>query len=298
MDDLGRLLARAGRAFDEPQAYGALLTAVAITGPARERGAVVLSGDGGDEAFGGYAWHRVSLASPERAMAACEHEELSRHVAAPGGDGRTRARALAVLGSLSFLHAHLQAVFPRFHPAEAAALFAPLEVRYGAEEYAAWAREHDRPALPRLRRVQRLDLLTFCAGSILPKIDRAAMGVGLEVRAPFLDRRVLEGALALPVSADEEAPRGAKPAVRRYLRGRVPDAILSRPKQGFSLRLGGDPWPGMVPWLRESALVRDGLLRRDFEGFIGADAPHRSGRILALCGIAAWYEQRRGGAIP
>ena len=87
--------------------------------------------------------------------------------------------------------------------------------------------------------------------------------------------------------------------VRDYLRGRVPAEVLSRPKQGFSLRLGAeDPWPGMLPRVRSSALVRDGVLCDRWEAFVGPDAEYRSAKIQMLCTIAAWYEARAGGAVP
>lgn len=77
-----------------------------------------------------------------------------------------------------------------------------------------------------------------------------------------------------------------------------PNGVLTRAKQGFSLRLGDDPWTAMMPRLHMSALVRDGVLADRWEGFIAPDAAYRSAKIQMLCTIAAWYEARRGGAIP
>jgi asparagine synthase (glutamine-hydrolysing) len=284
--DAGEMLAAAADAFDEPQAYGAILTATAISRAARPWAKVVLAGDGGDEAFAGYTWH----AEPTQADAtlAREHAALSASVSRADADGATRSRALAAMAALSPLHAHLQRVFPRFHPAEAAAILVPLSPRYDEHMYAAWASEHDRPSLPWPRRAQRLDLMGFCAGSILPKIDRSGMSVGMEMRAPFLDRRLLDWALRRP-AGDHGEPKGL---VRRYLRGRVPDGVLTRPKQGFSLRLASDPWPQHLPWLRRSRLA--GMLHPGWEAFVAPDAPSRSARIFALCMLAAWAERRLG----
>jgi asparagine synthase (glutamine-hydrolysing) len=278
------ILQEVGDVFDEPQAYGACLTAVRIAKAARERGKVIIAGDGGDEAFGGYTWH---LQEP-RPGAAAGHDVLARAVADPGADGRTRSRALELLRQLSFVHGHLQAVFPRFHPSEAAALLAPLGARYDERTYAAWAGEHDRDGLPWPRRGQRLDLMGFCAGAVLPKIDRSSMGVGLELRAPFLDRRVLDWALRLPVRAGTES----KPVLRRYLTGHVPAGVLQRPKQGFSLRLGQDVWTGRLEWLRGTRLMREGVLHEGWEGFVAPDAPDGSSRVFALCMLASWAEGR------
>jgi asparagine synthase (glutamine-hydrolysing) len=291
--DIDALMPRVARAFDQPQGFGAIYTSAAIAAAARERGTVFLAGDGGDEAFAGYTWHRGP--PPMSRIARGDRAELLRRAAEPGCDGRTRAAALQAVSGLSFVHAHLVRVMPRFGPTEAAALVAGLETEFDPETYAGWAREHDRSRLPWARRGQRLDLLGFCAGSILPKIDRASMDVGLEMRAPFLDRRLLDWALSRPVESDEET---GKPVLRSYLAGRVPGGVLTRPKQGFSLRLRDDPWPGRLARLRASALIRDGVLCDRWEGFVAPDAEYRSAKIQMFCTIAAWYEARRGGAIP
>jgi asparagine synthase (glutamine-hydrolysing) len=285
--DLEETLGQVADSYDEPQGYGALLTAVAIARAARKHGKVMIAGDGGDEALAGYAWHRGAAETRPDPRAG----ELGGAVQRPEASGAVRGAALKALASLSFLHGHLQRVFPRFHPGEAAALIAPLGARYDEHTYAAWAGEHDRPWLPMPRRAQRLDLMGFCAGSILPKIDRASMGVGLELRAPFLDRRMLEFGLSRPVEAGE-LDGASKPLLRGYLAGRAPAEVLSRPKQGFSLRLGGDVWSGRLPRLREMRLVRDGLLHPEWESFVAPDAPYRASRIMLLCMIAAWAESR------
>jgi asparagine synthase (glutamine-hydrolysing) len=250
-DDVGALLRTAARAYDEPQTFGALLTASAVAEAARKRGKVVLSGDGGDEAFAGYAWHHGPFDSPM---------------------------------------AHLGRVMPRFMVEEANELIPGAMLV--SDDIAAWAASHDAPGLPDPRRAQRFDLLTFCAGSILPKIDRAAMHVGLEVRAPLLDRRILAWALSRPVAAGPTQPVNAKAVLRRYLEGRVPSDVLARPKQGFSLRLGdADPWPLMLPQLGETRLARD-VLSDQWRTIIEVPGAMRSQRMFSLLMLAAWFEER------
>jgi asparagine synthase (glutamine-hydrolysing) len=257
LDDTMDLVADA---FDEPQGFGALCTQVRVSRLVRERCAVVLGGDGGDEAFAGYAWHS---SAPRRDQ--------------------------------PYARSHLRRVMPRFTPAEAQAVLAPLGVRYGEGEYANWQAEDDRPALPEPRRAQRLDLCGFCAGSILPKLDRAGMSVGLEVRAPLLDRRILEWALS---TAPDEPDAPAKRVLRQYVASHVPQALLQRPKQGFSLRLPPDPSidERRLALVRDSRLRRDGFLARDWERLVAPGAAERSGKAFTLCAVAAWYEKRGGGA--
>ncbi len=87
---------------------------------------------------------------------------------------------------------------------------------------------------------------------MLVKVDRASMAASLEVRTPFLDPDVVELMCRLPVSMKLRGP-GGKYLLRRLMRGRIPDAVIDREKQGFSAPLG--------EWLRGplAHLVRDAL---------------------------------------
>lgn len=290
--DVDTVLAQAAEAYDEPQAFGAILTATAIARAARERGKVFIVGDGGDEAFAGYTWHGYRFEHRGREDLG---EALDAMVADPGATGEQRTRALESLARRSELIGYMQAVFPRFHPAEAAAIFAPTDVRFTLHDYAAQAHAADTPGLAHPRRWQRQDILNFCASSILPKIDRASMGVGLELRAPFLDRRILDRALALPLGPDEsdDGPRTSKGVLRRWIRPRLGDAVLSRPKQGFSLRLGEkDVWRKRLGTVEDSPLGRSGVLHERWRDFIAPDAPFAESRAQALCFLAAWSQGR------
>jgi asparagine synthase (glutamine-hydrolysing) len=95
-------------------------------------------------------------------------------------------------------------------------------------------RRHDAPRLPLKRRLQRIDLMTFCEGSVLPKVDRTSMATGLEVRPPLLDHRVVEWGLSQPISVGSDAM--PKNVVRELLRRRGLDFLLSEKKRGFSLK--------------------------------------------------------------
>jgi asparagine synthase (glutamine-hydrolysing) len=85
------------------------------------------------------------------------------------------------------------------------------------------------------------DALTYLPGDILVKVDRAAMSASLETRAPFLDRRVVELAWRLPISARIKDGKG-KRILRDILDRYVPRQLMERPKQGFAIPLDG--------WLR------------------------------------------------
>lgn len=282
------LLRTAAALFDEPQGFGALLTMTRVAIAARQTGKAVIAGDGGDEALAGYLWHRAPPAHPPAA-----DREAERRAGTGAAAGEVRRLAMSSLAGRSFLHAYLQSVMPRFHPVEAGAILEPLGAEYDEATYVEWLAPSDRPAAPWPRRAQRLDLRGFCAGSILPKLDRATMGMGLELRAPFLDRRVLEWALSRPVEPGETDAATSKPVLRRYLTGAIPPRVLSRDKQGFSLRLGRtDLFSNMLGRLGSMRLFREGVLSSDWRGFVAPDAPWREGRAFALCMLAAWAEDR------
>lgn len=139
-------------------------------------------------------------------------------------------------------------------------------------------------------RMMLLDGLSYLPDDLLVKIDRAAMGVSLETRVPFLDHRVVEFAWSLPISFKIDRNRGKKP-LRRILRKHVPDVLVDRPKMGFAIPLGDWLRNPLRDWaedlLAESALARDGVFhpqkirsvwKQHLEG--NGDAAHRLWGVL------------------
>jgi asparagine synthase (glutamine-hydrolysing) len=130
-------------------------------------------------------------------------------------------------------HFWWRVVFPR---ADALSLLAP-GARARAGEHDPWQtfERHaaEVPASEPLARAQYVDVKTFLADGILPKVDRATMAHALEARSPFLDHRLLELGLALPARAKV---RGAtqKVLLRRLMQGRLPATTLGQPKRGFN----------------------------------------------------------------
>jgi asparagine synthase (glutamine-hydrolysing) len=283
--DVDELLSRVAAAYDEPQSYSAPLSMFLLSEVTASRFRVALAGDGGDELFGGYTWYRHldNSLSNSRWLIYKALRPLVRRSASP----QIRQRAASAFARASVVHRHAWRLFPRFLPEETESLLAPMGVRFGDREMLEPLRRHFEPSLPLRRALQRVDLMTFCTDSILAKVDRASMAHSLEVRVPWLDRRIVDWALSCaPDPRDEEE---SKPVLRDYLRSRVPAAVLQRPKQGFSLRvLDNYDWEGAIEAIRQGPWVQNGLWEKNWERLLVPGVPYRPARVWTLLSLTKW----------
>ncbi len=289
VDDVWGLIEKVADAFDEPQTYSALLSMYLVSQVAAEDFKVVLAGDGGDEVFGGYSWYnRLDDNFPLRRRVA---RKLLRPLVRMGAPPAVRKRAAAYFASSSLLHRHAWRLHPRFLPEEAEAILSPTGLRFSDEEMLEPLRKHYEPTLPARRALQRVDLMTFCTDSILAKVDRASMAHSLEVRVPFLDRRVIEWGLSRP--PDPREAEQSKVILRDYLKSRAPHEVLEHPKQGFSLRVLDDfDWDAAVDRIAVSPWVNEGYWSpTEWRKATLPGVPHRTGRIWALLMLAVWAEK-------
>jgi asparagine synthase (glutamine-hydrolysing) len=146
-----------------------------------------------------------------------------------------------------------------------------------------------------LRRMRYTDVHTYLADELMPKVDVASMAHGLEVRAPLLDHEVLAFGMRQPDAFLVDAT-GGKRILRALLHRYVPPALFDRPKQGFSVPLGG--WfagplrPRVQALAEQSALLDSGLVRR--EGVQALLAEQLTGtrdhgqRLFALLVLDRW----------
>jgi asparagine synthase (glutamine-hydrolysing) len=287
LEDVNSLLCSVARAFDEPQGYSALLTMYLISKAAARDFKVVLAGDGGDEVFGGYTWYANINEKPK--LAAPLTRRVFRSFVSSNATPLMRQRAARAFENVSPLHRHAWRLFPRFLPEEAEALLKPMGLRFGDEQMLAPLRKHFIPSLPLKRALQRVDLMTFCSDSILAKVDRASMAHSLEVRVPFLDRRVVERFIAAPTNPREDSE--SKPILRDYLRPRAPSAVLSAPKQGFSLRiLDRFDWNAAVDAIQNGPWLRAGYWDNNWKALVQPGVPYREARIWTLLMLTRWGE--------
>jgi asparagine synthase (glutamine-hydrolysing) len=271
---------------------------------ARRHVKVALSGDAGDEAFGGYrryVWAHVAerllrLPAPLRAVAAGALR------AAPGGRARWLREYGARLGSDEATR-YLRFVC-HFSAGEKAEIYTPeLRQRFArdatAEAFA--ARLQGSEATDVVGRLQDLDCATYLPDDILSKVDIASMSHGLEARAPFCDHEVVALGAALPGRLKLHRGKG-KAILKRAFADLVPAEIVERRKKGFALPIGR--------WLagRLHPVARDLLLSPEARQrglFVPAAVEalldrHRAGedhgeRIWNLMVLETWFQQMVDG---
>ncbi|MFI5387631.1 MAG: asparagine synthase-related protein, partial [Fimbriimonadales bacterium] len=226
--DLSEMLARYGEPFADPS----IIPTFAVSRLASRDVKVVLSGDGGDEVFGGYTWLTAALDA----------------FVLPARDLRVRAKR-AVRSLLSWLPgsdpiADPLHVFNRavscFDSSTRRRLWRP-ELRAKAERPSVIEQSRKNLAgLDLCSQIQWLDLAWDLPGDILAKVDIASMTYGLEVRVPLLDHRLVELALHLPFNlkyrrdGDRTVSRIAE---RRVAERHLTGGALSAPKRGFGIPL-------------------------------------------------------------
>lgn len=285
--------------YDEPFSDSSQIPTFLVAQLARQHVTVALSGDAGDELFCGYnryqmtasLWRKlVAVPLPLRKLAARGITSLSP---------QAWNRSAGLLTELMPRFARLAHLGDKLHKGAGVLASGSADAVYlglvshwgvssslviGGHEPATLLRGNV-PALHGLDDVQRmmaLDMLTYLPDDILTKVDRAAMGVSLETRVPFLDHRVVEFAWSLPQSMKLRDGQ-TKWALRQVLYRHVPQALIERPKMGFGVPI--DTWlrGPLRDWAED--LLAETRLKQ--EGFLHA-APIRQKWAEHLKGHRNW----------
>jgi len=263
--------------YDEPFADASQIPTFLVSKLAQDSVTVALSGDGGDELFCGYDRYQqgaalmrhlsgvprllcgaaagVAATIPARmwdmAMAPLRKVPVGKE---PNGQWVHRMADYAASGSVDQLHRKLVSRWRQperivLNGVEPPSLLGELAPSRGSEND--------------IERMMLLDVLTYLPDDILTKVDRAAMHVSLETRAPLLDHRVVEFASRLPIEMKLREGK-SKWALRQVLYRYVPADLIERPKMGFEVPVGLWLCGPLRDWaedlLDEKKLKNDGIL--------------------------------------
>jgi asparagine synthase (glutamine-hydrolysing) len=300
------LLPRIVRHYGQPFADPSAIPCFHLAEMTRAHVTVALSGDGGDEAFGGYTRYVANrlaarldlLPARLRALLGAAGARLARdgEVSSP----RNRARRLLTGLALDppARYARYQAFLERerqleLYTDDLRALVTeadPLDVI--AEPWGAASGTDPVDVM------LEVDTLTYLPDDLLTKMDIATMAHGLEARSPLLDHQILELAAAIPADLKVHG-REKKWIFREALRGWLPDGLLDRPKQGFSVPVSDwfrgelrdhlrdvllDPATLARGWFREQG-VRDLLARHE------AGGENEGRQLWALLMLELWHRE-------
>ncbi|MDB5693179.1 MAG: Asparagine synthase, glutamine-hydrolyzing [Alphaproteobacteria bacterium] len=308
--------------YDEPFADSSQIPTFLVSRLARSAVTVSLSGDGGDELFGGYnrykfssslwnslapiplplrglagsavtavpvrAWNRVGAALPGRLKYNLLGDKLHK------GAGILRCR------SADELYYGLVSLWRNPEAIVRGATEPPTQLTGGRPDLA---------GLDPVERMMALDLVTYLPDDILVKVDRASMAVSLESRVPLLDPEVVAFAWSLPLGYKMRGGETKWP-LRQLLYRHVPRALIDRPKMGFGVPVGDWLRGPMRDWgealLDERRLRSEGFLH--VEAVRAAWATHLGGSVnlqyslWPILMLQQWLEAQaepvQGAAVP
>lgn len=298
IDDLPRLAA----VFGEPFADSSAIPTHYLARETRKHVKVALSGDGGDELFGGYERYRAM--------------QLARRLRSLPNFVATIAR--------SWTGGHPKSKFTR------AARFAASLYLNDAQRYDSYMRVFDDemigallkedpgrrgvPLCPGVREVfdrelartedpvtaaLATDRVTYLPNDLLTKVDRASMLHGLEVRSPFMDHELVQFAAGL--TSDQLLKGGPKRMLREAFANELPDFVFKRKKMGFAVPIGESFRGELKPMLRDHLFASGSFARQHFnmkivERLVDEHEQSRvdhSQRLYALLMLELWWETAR-----
>jgi asparagine synthase (glutamine-hydrolysing) len=253
-EDIAAVIPRLPAMYDEPFADSSQIPTHLVAALARKDVTAALSGDGGDELFGGYRRYFIG-------------QRLLRGFSAV--PSLLRPPAGAILGMMPDERVRkvgrvLRANDPDSLYFELVSHWKDITTNNGYQPQTPLLRRAGWPALrDPVERMMFFDQISYLPDDILAKVDRASMAVSLESREPLLDYRLIEFAWTLPLSMKVRGGKG-KRVLRRVLSRYVPDALIDRPKMGFGIPLERWLRGRLRDWaeslLDESAIRARGLL--------------------------------------
>lgn len=306
----GNLLAEIGEWLDEPLSDGSLLPTFLLSRFVRKHVTVALGGDGGDELFAGYPMyfgHKVAavyLAIPKLVRdGLIEPLVNALPVSTQNLSFDYKAKRFVSSSKFDAVTRH-HSWFGSFPVNTHESLLSrdvlqnsENDIYRGARTILALC-----DAQTEIERMQYLDINFYMAEDILTKVDRAAMAVSLETRAPFLDPRVGQFAASLPLEYKLRGNKG-KFVLKRAVADLLPREILRRPKKGFGIPIAdwlkGQLNELMHDLLSPQRLKEQGIFNSAYVGSLIRE--HEAGKasnhkqLWTLLVFQLWYDRFLGG---
>ena len=298
--------------YDEPYADSSAIPTYRVCQLARKHVTVALSGDGGDETFGGYRRYRMHMM--EERMRSSLPSRIRQPLFAllgrvyPKADwaprmfrakttfqGMSRTAVEAYFHSMSIIREPLRSRLYSGHFKSQLAGYSAIEV---FRRHAARADTDDGLAL-----IQYIDTHTYLVGDINTKVDRASMAHSLEVREPLMDHELVEWVATLPSALKLQGNNG-KMFFKKSLEPQLPSDVLYRPKMGFAVPLArwfrGPLRQRLRSSLLEGAVAQSGFLdstvvRRLLDHHESGALDH-SGPLWSLLMFDAFLRRAQGDA--
>jgi asparagine synthase (glutamine-hydrolysing) len=248
-NDCLNIIPKLSRIYDEPFADSSQIPTILVSELTKTKVTVALSGDGGDELFAGY----------QRYLAAKKMQQLRKHI--PDFLGKFMGSIILGLPNLvSYENKicekfgitriwHLIRKAAEIFKVPAENIYECFIAQYPLSEEIMLSgvkqnflqNKYGLNNIDNITQMMYIDMMSYLPDDIMVKVDRAAMSVSLETRAPFLDRRVVEFVCSLPLQA--KLKNGiTKNILRNILYKYVPKELLDRPKRGFGVPIAS--------WLR------------------------------------------------
>lgn len=305
--DIASLAEHLVRHLDEPFADFSIFPTYLVCRLASQDVKVVLSGDGGDEVFGGYdtyvaqyydRYYRGLPALFRQKTLPALMNWVPPQAAKKGSINKAKRFVEGAALPASLQHTRWMMFM---NEGDKAQLYhSDLQASLDGSTVVSLLEDHFQraPHLDSLAQQQYVDIKTYLVDNILVKVDRMSMAASIEARVPLLDHRIVEFALSLPPHYKLRRGR-TKLILQRAMRGRLPEVVLNRPKQGFSIPLKhwlrGALRPLMTDLLSSDCVQRRGYFKpqtvsrwvsEHLEGRV-----NHSHRLWALMAFELWHRQ-------
>ena len=304
--DVVNLVSDLIRHLDEPLADVSIFPTYLVSKLAREHVTVVLSGDGGDELFGGYEWYvaekiaRYYRHLPESLKIRWIPSLMGLMPPSPKKKGSVNKLKRFVEGSAlpeSLRHFRWSSFFTEDSKQDlySEGMRQTVSHELTCSRFTAYFERNGEA--DRFWQEQFADIKTYLADDILVKVDRMSMANSLEARAPFLDYRIAEFAAGLPTSLKLKGFQ-TKYLLKRCMEAKLPPSILKRKKEGFSIPMKNWLQHELRPMLEDvlspSRLKNEGLFNAPYIEKLKADhlkgAANNSHQLWSLMIFEIWRD--------